>query len=234
MTGLDILNKAAQHLGEKYIFGVLVPKDNPNWRGPWDCAEFASWCVFQVSSRLYGCDNDSGDPALADAYTGYWKRDAQALGQIITVHQAAATQGAVVLRFPQPNATGHIVFSDGGGGTIEAHSTNSGVIRSQLANRRWDVGILVPGINYGAPDLNLDEPAPPQIIVRLTAPNTHGLQVREIQLALDRNGFNPGDIDGVFGPHTAAAVAAFQLAKGLLADGEVGPQTAAALGIRLT
>ncbi len=42
MTGADVLDKAAQHLSEKYVFGVLVPTNNPNWRGPWDCAEFAS------------------------------------------------------------------------------------------------------------------------------------------------------------------------------------------------
>ena len=233
MIGLEILNKAEQHVGEKYFFGVSVPKNNPNWHGPWDCAEFASWCVFQASNILYGCDNDRGDPSVADAYTGYWKRDVETLGQIITVQQAAATPGALVLRFPQPNGTGHIVFSDGRGGTVEAHSTNSGVIRSQLANRRWDAGILVPGITYSGPDLNLSEPAPPPSIIRLTSPNTLGLQIREIQRALDQAGFNPGDIDGVFGPHTAAAVAAFQLSKGLLPDGEVGPQTAAALGVPL-
>ncbi len=42
-------------------------------------------------------------------------------------------------------------------------------------------------------------------------------------------GFNPGLIDGKFGGGTEAAVRAFQLSKGLLADGIVGKRTLAAL-----
>ena len=73
VTGDKILQVATQHLGDKYVFGVLVPKDNPNWKGPWDCAEFVSWSVFQATGILYGCENDNGDPASADAFTGYWE-----------------------------------------------------------------------------------------------------------------------------------------------------------------
>src|SRR5262245_9255062 len=107
------MKKAAPRVGEDYRLGVLVAKDNAAWRGPWDCAEFLSWCVFQVSGRLYGCDNNHGNPACADAYTGYWKRDAGTLGRTVTVAIAAQTAGAAVLRFPQPHLIGHIVFSDG-------------------------------------------------------------------------------------------------------------------------
>src|SRR5215467_4469535 len=122
ITGAKVLEIAQQHVGEKYILGVLVPKNNPNWKGPWDCAEFASWLVFQAAALLYGCDRDFGDPATADAFTGFWERDAKNLGQIIPIEQAARTPGANVLRAPQPGAIGHIVVSDGTGGTVEAHS----------------------------------------------------------------------------------------------------------------
>src|SRR5439155_19058624 len=54
-SGEDIVERAREHVGEKYILGVLAPKDNSNWTGPWDCAEFASWLVFQVAAKLYGC-----------------------------------------------------------------------------------------------------------------------------------------------------------------------------------
>ena len=53
--------------------------------------------------------------------------------------------------------------------------------------------------------------------------------VRKLQRALKDKGFNPGAIDGLFGNGTQAAVMAFQLSEGLLADGVVGPRTAAAL-----
>lgn len=50
-----------------------------------------------------------------------------------------------------------------------------------------------------------------------------------IQHALARRGFDPGNIDGVWGRRTENAVRAFQLAQGLLVDGVVGPRTAALL-----
>jgi peptidoglycan hydrolase-like protein with peptidoglycan-binding domain len=56
-----------------------------------------------------------------------------------------------------------------------------------------------------------------------------GAAVRKLQKQLKAAGFDPGPIDGAFGPRTMLAVAAFQRAKGLVADGEVGPVTARAL-----
>lgn len=53
--------------------------------------------------------------------------------------------------------------------------------------------------------------------------------ISEIQKALAAKGFDPGNIDGVWGRRTAAAVRAFQTASHLLADGVVGPITAKAL-----
>lgn len=232
VSGQMILNIAVKHVGEKYNLGVLVPKDNPNWKGPWDCAEFASWAIFQAAARLYGCDRDFGNPATADAFTGFWNRDATNLGQIISIDQAARTPGANVLRAPQPGTQGHVVISDGLGGTVEAHSTTAGVIRSTLSNRRWDMGILVPDIVYtqGSPTA-VDQPG--TTIYRLTTPLMTGDKVRGIQQALSTAGFDPGPIDGEFGPHTQSAVVAFQISRGLLADGEVGPSTAAELGVQL-
>jgi hypothetical protein len=52
-----------------------------------------------------------------------------------------------------------------------------------------------------------------------------------VQIALDQRKFSPGEIDGVWGPQTSDAVKAFQESVGLQADGVVGPDTAAALGV---
>jgi peptidoglycan hydrolase-like protein with peptidoglycan-binding domain len=57
--------------------------------------------------------------------------------------------------------------------------------------------------------------------------------VTRIQQALAARGFDPGPIDGAFGYNTEAAVAAFQATKGLVVDGQVGTQTASALGVAL-
>ena len=135
------------------------------------------------------------------------------------------------MRSPQAGAIGHIVVSDGRGGTVEAHSAKDGVIASTLAGRRWELGILVPEIQYSAGG-DIRVAAPKQKIYRLTSLFMQGPAVRLIQQQLRAAGFDPGPIDGVFGPHTQAAVVAFQLAKGLVPDGEVGPVTARALGIK--
>jgi peptidoglycan L-alanyl-D-glutamate endopeptidase CwlK len=58
-----------------------------------------------------------------------------------------------------------------------------------------------------------------------------GDDVRTIQQQLRDHGFPPGAVDGQFGSGTEAAVKAFQQSEGLLADGIVGPRTAAALGV---
>jgi putative chitinase len=60
---------------------------------------------------------------------------------------------------------------------------------------------------------------------------TSGEDVARVQRKLVEHGFPPGAIDSSFGPGTQAAVRAFQLSEGLVADGVVGPNTAAALGL---
>jgi putative peptidoglycan binding protein len=56
-----------------------------------------------------------------------------------------------------------------------------------------------------------------------------GSQVQQLQTALAELGYDPGPIDGDYGPLTQAAVVQFQTAQGLEPDGVVGPQTTAAL-----
>ncbi|MEO9144167.1 MAG: peptidoglycan-binding domain-containing protein [Ginsengibacter sp.] len=232
MTGKEILNLGNKHLGEPYILGSQVPKNNKSWKGPWDCAEFLSWIIFQVSGKLYGCNNDLGNPAVADAYTGYWRNDAERIGKIITVQQATRTPGAAILRVPAVGLTGHIVISNGKGGTVEAHSHVDGVINSVVNGRRWDFGILVPWINYSLqPTINY---VPPDYtIYRYTLPKMVGAKIGQIQRALKAAGFDPHGIDNIFGPDTLKAVEAFQQANHLVVDGEVGHNTAKDLGITL-
>lgn len=53
--------------------------------------------------------------------------------------------------------------------------------------------------------------------------------VKMIQQALIAKGFLPGEVDGIWGRKTNAAVKAFQATAGLDVDGIVGPKTSAAL-----
>jgi hypothetical protein len=225
-TGNDLLSLAQTRIGQRYVFGTLVPKDNPRWQGPWDCAEFVSWCVYQVAGKLYGCeDQDRGPAPSADAFTGAWRDDSRRLGIVVSVERAARIPGAAVLRYPQPGAIGHIVLSDGNGGTVEAMGSASGVCKGSLEGRRWDVGVLIPGIEY-TPSPPGPAPAPPVHVLKL---GDAGDDVRDLQERLIAHDYSPGEVDGVFGPHTQAAVVAFQVERGLVPDGEVGPLTWAAL-----
>lgn len=66
--------------------------------------------------------------------------------------------------------------------------------------------------------------------MELLREGSRGEDVAALQSRLKDRGFSPGALDGAFGPGTEAAVLAFQHSEGLLADGIVGPQTAAMLG----
>jgi hypothetical protein len=231
-TGTDMLNLAATRVNERYV-NRQVPKDDPNWHGPWDCAEFMSWLVFQVSGRLYGCLDNDADPARADAYTGSWKVDSRRLGNRISVAQAAATAGAVLLRFPpQPGTMGHIAVSDGAGGTIEARGRAYGVVRYTADGRDWDTGVLVPWMTYDPPGAGVAV-SPPALLYAAGRPGMDQAVVERIQRALAAAGADPGPIDGELGHLTTSAIAAFQAMRGLTVDGKVGQDTAAALGISL-
>jgi hypothetical protein len=81
----------------------------------------------------------------------------------------------------------------------------------------------VPQVQTGAPKL---EPLPPS--------GPYKPSVQDIQTALKNAGFYNGNVDGKLGPASKKAVAEFQKANNLTADGKVGPKTWAALSKYLT
>lgn len=230
-SGAGLLRRARQHIGERYE-NCQVPKNDPDWRGPWDCAEFVSWLVYQESNKLYGCVDDNAPPEKADAYTGAWKSDLEQLGRRVSVEEASATVGGIVLRYPPASGEmGHIALCDGKGGTIEAKGKRYGVVADTVHGRVWDAGILIPGVSYGpASPIKI---SPPATVYAINAPNMDKAVVTRIQGALAEKGYDPGEVDGEFGPNTQAAVLRFQEAEGMVVDGAVGPETAEALGVSL-
>lgn len=70
----------------------------------------------------------------------------------------------------------------------------------------------------------------PERALMLRSPAISGIDVMELQERLKTIGFDPGRIDGVYGPSTAAAIRRFQASEGLLPDGIVGERTWEALG----
>ena len=70
-----------------------------------------------------------------------------------------------------------------------------------------------------------------EIAFPVLRPGACGPEVQRAQALLAAHGFRSGPADGRFGESTRAAVIAFQRSEGMLADGIIGPRTAAALGI---
>ncbi len=63
---------------------------------------------------------------------------------------------------------------------------------------------------------------------------SRGEEVRSLQQDLSSLGYGTAGIDGIFGQNTYGAVVKFQKARGLAADGIVGPQTKSVLSNALT
>ena len=145
-TGKDCLKLMITRLDEEYVYGAEVDLDNPDWHGPWDCAEAASWVIKQETGKLYGCLMEPGQ--RPDPWTGAWARDARnGTVKVIPVSKAAKTPGALLLRYRQGEH--HIVFSVGDGRTVGAQNTEDGVAYGKVgAYEGWDYGILIPGVTY--------------------------------------------------------------------------------------
>ncbi|CAN5609628.1 hypothetical protein BH11ARM2_BH11ARM2_19690 [soil metagenome] len=223
-TGAELFAKGRTRIGQRYE-NVLVPKNAANYQGPWDCAEFVSWCVYQVSGRLYGCINDNANPATVEAYTGAWWTDAHTIGHIVSLSEGINTVGALLLRKPpSPGAMGHIGISDGQGHTVEARGHAYGVCTAPAAGRDWDVAIKIPWITYGGTQGAIQH-TPPSRIFKPGSPAGTNADVKLIQEALKAIGLDPGSIDGVYGDRTALAVSNFQRRFGISQDGIVGPIT---------
>lgn len=224
--GQDILDIAKPHLGERYVLGCRADMSNPHFKGPWDCAEFASWCAYQAYGILFGTTS-YGDP-----YSGAWIDQARSRDCTMSVEDAVRTPGAFLLRKPIHTGTGHVAISDGQGGTIEARGSRYGVVEAPVyaPGRIWDLGCYIPGIQYErGPEVAPS--APSGTVLKLDHPFMRGAAIESLQRALRRRQFHPGAVDGVFGPQTANAVSNFQRFKGLSVDGVVGPATAEALGL---
>ena len=79
---------------------------------------------------------------------------------------------------------------------------------------RYDGAVEEPGIPLGS---------------RILRNGDEGKDVEDLQRRLKAAGYDPGEIDGEYGPNTTSAVKALQKDADILVDGEFGPDSYAAL-----
>lgn len=131
-----------------------------------------------------------------------------------TVKRSELREGDMVFRMSGGRAV-HVGYAIDHDRVIEAKGRDVGVVESRVSG--WD--------RYGRPPFYSSRE------LRIASPYMRGDDVRELQIALRDRGFDPGQIDGVYGKKTERAVKRFQKASGLKADGIAGKHTFFALGI---
>lgn len=87
---------------------------------------------------------------------------------------------------------------------------------------------LIVGISYMVCDMIIANST--EVIYTATTTSEN----KVIQQRLKKWGYYTGEIDGILGPKSIAAIKRFQKNNGLAVDGIVGPKTAAKIGITLT
>jgi len=132
--------------------------------------------------------------------------------------------------------SGHVGYYIGNGYAVEWKGFSYGCVKTQVAGRGWTHWYKLPFIQYGESDASVSAIGIEQseygtrlLRYRKGQSMLRGADVLAIQARLTELGFDSGKADGVYGPITAAAVTAFQQAKGITVDGIVGPQTRQAL-----
>jgi cell wall-associated NlpC family hydrolase len=211
-TAEEFVQKCLEEKGDEYEWGgEYAPGTPADETREWDC----SGLVYTKLKEL-----DIEPPRNSTAQLDWCREN----GTLISVDEAIGTRGALLLR------EGHVAVSLGNGQTIEAMGEKWGVGVFSAYDRTFTDGGLVPGLTYRGSRVPPGETEPKKPGTRPTLRRgSSGESVRFLQTKLKQLGYDPGPIDGIFGPGTERAVKNFQADQGLMVDGIVGKQTWGAL-----
>jgi uncharacterized protein (TIGR02594 family) len=181
--------------------------------------EYFSWCGLTVGY----CMAKAGiPPVFGDGETSRFLYAAAWLGWGTPV--TAAPQQGDVLVFDFGGGDHHVSLfeKDNGDGTYSCHGGNQSHEVNQTNFRKGRLmGVRRPSV--GA--------AVQQVAADTLAPGSVGRAVTALQSALAAKGFDPGGIDGEYGPLTSAAVSSFQQAQKLPVTGIADPAMLKILGL---
>lgn len=137
---------------------------------------------------------------------------------------------------PPPVSCTGTIYTVQPGDTMFSIAAKFGLTVSQLIIANPQIpnpNVIFPGDKICIPSTapTLPPTLPPTAACPTLTVGSTGPDVVRLQTLLLANGFNPGPIDGIFGPLTLQAVINFQVSRGLVPDGIVGVQTWTALGV---
>lgn len=147
-------------LGQPYILGAAVPKYLKEWMGPWDCAEYVAWGLYQTMGSAYarhlnagmigsfagGYHHEGNGVKYHNASAGIMARQFERLHAINPRICSEVTNAAEIKRTPGLIGTyngtrmAHVFVTDGNSRTLEAHywgkcHVGSRALTSSLRNR---------------------------------------------------------------------------------------------------
>lgn len=233
-TPADVIGVARRYVGVKESpagsnhtpFGVWSHVD----RQPW-CAIFASYCLYVCGYRWGDATYRWGFSYCPDI-VNWGKRHGRISRTPHLGDLAVAVNGPRPHHVELVSKTGKSSFTSIGGNTGAADLSNGGeVLEHTHPVSGWvfvspfykaAAGPAKPA--HVAPAAG-GKPSPIKRNITLTTPLTAGKDVLWAQQKLHGIGLYTGVGDGVYGPHTHAAVVAFQTRIGLTPDGVLGPVT---------
>ncbi|MDQ0775784.1 hypothetical protein QF026_004250 [Streptomyces aurantiacus] len=122
--------------------------------------------------------------------------------------------GSIEFASPQPLSLAGPVGTGSSGGAAAGEGTEQRVTKAPVAGAKIKEGDVLMAVN-GRPVLALSGRVP---MYRALGPGTSGDDVKQLQRALRRLGFEPGAISGDYGQGTAAAVTQWYANKGYQAQ----------------
>ena len=149
---------------------------------------------------------------------------------LVVLVDGRTTSGAEILAAAvQDTGSGVVMGHEGsfGKGSVQDMFwlNNGGAIKLTTAHFYSPDGHPIHGEGV-TPDILVEQPVLEAIpFVEECGPGSSRAVVGEVQLALNQLGYDSGVVDGLYGPITTRAVAAFQEASGLETTGLVDPET---------
>lgn len=171
-TGQDVIDVGQQHLGEDYFWRydnhgtvstapvagatwVLMTDSalaNSSYEGPWDCAEFVTYCVYQAYGLKYGLIPATKGTSSRESRAGQWLTDATTLTSEfteITLTEASDTAGAIIIA----ETGSHVALSMGNGiDILEANIDYNSSTNTYYSDRANDTDSTSHGATQGTAD----------------------------------------------------------------------------------